>query len=86
MTPGSAIYIFFYTQIISAFGYDGATKAQDMTAQWGIRLATGLLPAVMILVGLFFFSKYPLDKKTEDRVEAETLAKHRSGQGQVLSQ
>ncbi|MFN2152839.1 MAG: hypothetical protein ACK2T5_14645, partial [Anaerolineales bacterium] len=66
-------------QIISAFGYDGASKVQDVTSQWGIRLATGLLPAVMILVGLFFWAKYPLDKKTEDQVEAETLAKHRSG-------
>ncbi|MBN2393879.1 MAG: MFS transporter [Anaerolineae bacterium] len=77
MTPGKAIFIFFYTQIISAFGYDGASKVQDVTSQWGIRLATGMLPAVMILVGLFFWSKYPLDKKTEDQVEAETLAKHR---------
>jgi len=80
MTPGSAIYVFLYTQIISAFGYDGASKVQDVTSQWGIRLATGLLPAVMILVGMFFWAKYPIDKETEDRVEAETLAKHRSGQ------
>jgi len=32
----------------------------------------------MILIGLFFFSKYPIDKKTEDWVEAETLARHGS--------
>jgi Na+/melibiose symporter-like transporter len=79
MTPGNAIYIFFFTQIISAFGYDGASKVQDITSQWGIRLATGILPAVLILVGLYFFSKYPLDKETEDWVEAETLDKHRAG-------
>ena len=86
MTPGNAIYVFLYTQILSAFGYDGASKVQDVTSQWGIRLATGLLPAVMILAGLFFFHRYPIDKETEDRVEAETLAKHRSGQEQVPSQ
>ena len=85
MTPGKAIFIFLYTQIISAFGYDGASKVQDVTSQWGIRLATGLLPAVMILVGLFFWAKYPLDKETEDRVEAETLAKHRSGSTELPS-
>jgi Na+/melibiose symporter-like transporter len=79
MTPGKAIFIFLYTQIISAFGYDGASKVQSVSSQWGIRLATGMLPAVMILIGLFFWSKYPLDKETEDRVEAETLAKHRPG-------
>jgi hypothetical protein len=33
----------------------------------------------MILVGMFFFARYPIDKQTEDRVEAEMLAKHRSG-------
>lgn len=77
MTPSSAIYVFFYTQILSAFGYNGASKVQDVTAQWGIRLATGLLPALMILVGMFFWSRYPLDKKMEDWVEAEMLAKHR---------
>ena len=71
--------VFLYTQIISAFGYDGSSKVQDITAQWGIRLATGLLPAVLILLGLFFFSKYPIDKATEDWVETETLTKHRAG-------
>ena len=79
MTPGNAIYVFLYTQILSAFGYDGASKVQDVISQWGIRLATRLLPAVMILVGMFFWAKYVIDKETEDRVEAETLAKHRSG-------
>ena len=79
MTPSSAMIVFFYTQIISAFGYDGSSKIQSLSSQWGIRLATGLLPAVMIAIGMFFFSKYPIDKKTEDWVEAEMLAKHRSG-------
>ncbi len=79
MTPGNAIYIFLFTQIISAFGYNGARKVQSLTSQWGIRLASGILPAVMIIIGLFFFAKYPIDKETEDRVEAETLQTHRSG-------
>jgi len=78
LTPSNAVLVFFYTQIISAFGYDGAIKVQDTSSQLGIRIATGLLPAAMILIGLFFFSKYPIDKKTEDWVEAETLARHGS--------
>jgi Na+/melibiose symporter-like transporter len=64
-------------------GYDGVSKVQDVTSQWGIRLATGLLPAVMILVGMFFWARYPIDKETEDRVEAETLARHRPEQETV---
>lgn len=76
MTPSNAMIVFFYTQIISAFGYDGSSKIQTATAQWGIRLATGIMPAVLLLIGMFFLSKYPIDKKTEDWVEAETLKKH----------
>lgn len=75
-TPSGAIYLFLFTNIISLFGYDGANKVQTTTSQWGIRLANGVLPALLLLIGLFFLSKYPLDKKTEDWVEEETLKKH----------
>jgi Na+/melibiose symporter-like transporter len=78
LTPSNAVFVFFYTQIISAFGYDGASKVQDATTQLGIRIATGVLPAIFILIGMFFFSKYPIDKRTEDWVEAEILARHTS--------
>jgi hypothetical protein len=71
-----------FAPLLSAFGYNGAGKVQNLTSQWGIRLATGLLPAVMILVGVFFFARYPIDKETEDRVELEIFANHRSGHGE----
>jgi GPH family glycoside/pentoside/hexuronide:cation symporter len=85
LTPSNAVLVFFYTQIISAFGYDGASKVQDATSQMGIRIATGLLPAALILLGLFFLSKYPIDKDTEDWVEAETLSMH-GGTVEVLGE
>ena len=78
LTPGNAFLVFVYTQIISAFGYDGATKIQSATAQTGIRLATGLMPAIMIVLGLFFLFKFPLDKEKEDAIEEEILLRHRS--------
>ena len=76
LTPGNAVLVFVYTQIISAFGYDGATKLQDATSQLGIRIATGIMPVVMILIGLFFLSKYPIGKEEEDIIEAEILDRH----------
>jgi glycoside/pentoside/hexuronide:cation symporter, GPH family len=76
LTPGNAVLVFVYTQIISAFGYDGATKLQSATAQWGIRIATGLMPAVMILLGLFFLSQYPIGKEKEDQIELDMLTRH----------
>jgi Na+/melibiose symporter-like transporter len=78
MTPSNAVLVFLYTQIISAFGYDGTSKVQQVNSQLGIRIATGLMPALLILIGMFFFSKYPIDKETEDWVEAETLSRHSS--------
>ena len=77
LTPGNAFLVFVYTQIIHYFGYDGATKVQSTSAQWGIRLATGLMPAIMIAIGLFFLWKYPLNKQKEDEIEAEMLERHR---------
>lgn len=76
LTPGNAFLVFVYTQIISYFGYDGATKIQSANAQLGIRLATGLMPAIMIGLGLFFLAKYPINKDEEDRIEKEILARH----------
>lgn len=85
-TPSGAMIIFFYTQILSAFGYNGTSKVQTAAAQWGIRLATGIMPAVLLLIGIFFLSKYPIDKKTEEWVEAETLKKHGADPGKPENQ
>jgi Na+/melibiose symporter-like transporter len=76
LTPGNAFLVFVYTQIISAFGYDGTTKLQSASAQLGIRLATGLTPAIMIALGLLFLSRYPIGKDIEDKIEAEMLTRH----------
>lgn len=78
LTPGNAFLVFVYTQIISAFGYDGTSKIQDVTAQLGIRLATGLVPVIMIALGLFFLAKYPIGKDEEDEIEAIMLTRHRT--------
>jgi Na+/melibiose symporter-like transporter len=78
LTPGNAFMVFVYTQIISTFSYDGATKVQSVTSQLGIRLATGLMPVIMSALGLFFLSKYPINQEKEDAIEAEMLSRHRS--------
>ena len=43
----------------------------------GIRLATGLMPAIMIAIGLFFLWRYPIIKQVKDEIEAEMLVWHR---------
>jgi hypothetical protein len=40
------------------------------------RIATGLMPAVMILIGLFFLTRYPIGKEKEDEIEREMLIHH----------
>ena len=78
LTPGNAFLVFVYTQIISVFGYDGATKLQSINAPLGIRLVIGLMPAIMIALGLFFPSKYPINKDKEDEIETEMLTRHKT--------
>lgn len=74
-------YIKFYTDFIgleaNALGIVFLVFSIWASAQWGIRLATGLMPAVMIAIGLFFLWKYPINKQKEDEIETEMLARHR---------
>jgi len=61
------------TNVVNEGGYDGATKLQSASAQLGIRIATGLPPAIMIALRLLFLSKYLIGKDKEDEIETEML-------------
>lgn len=43
---------------------------QSASAVMGIRIATGLVPLCMIIVGLIPMFFYPFDKKKEDEISA----------------
>lgn len=66
--PARAIHVAIFSFIIDFFGYDGLAIEQTERAIQGIRIGAGLVPAIMILIGivpLFFFN---IDKKKENEI------------------
>jgi GPH family glycoside/pentoside/hexuronide:cation symporter len=43
-------------------GYVPNAASQPDSALWGIRIALGPIPAILLLVGIFFAYKYPLSR------------------------
>jgi GPH family glycoside/pentoside/hexuronide:cation symporter len=52
-------------------GYEPNAVAQPESALWGIRIAIGPIPAVLLLVGIWFAYKYPLTRQKYKEVEKE---------------
>lgn len=65
-------------------GYVPNAAAQPDSALWGIRIAIGPIPAVLLLVGIGFAYKYPLTRKKYKEVEAE-LAQRRAAAQEITS-
>lgn len=66
--PARAIHVATFSFIIDFFGYDGLAAVQTERAIMGIRIGAGLVPAIMVLIGiipLFFFT---IDKKKENEI------------------
>lgn len=65
--------------LLDASGYVPNAPQQSQAALWGIRSVIGPIPGLMLVVGIIFASRYPLDRETFARVVDE-LAARRSGQ------
>jgi GPH family glycoside/pentoside/hexuronide:cation symporter len=65
--------------LLDASGYVPNTPQQSPAALWGIRSVIGPIPGLMLIIGIVFASRYPLDRETFARVVDE-LAARRSGQ------
>jgi GPH family glycoside/pentoside/hexuronide:cation symporter len=52
-------------------GYIPNAAQQPESALWGIRIAIGPIPAVLLLAGIIFAYKYPLTRKKYKQVEEE---------------
>lgn len=72
---GQAIGASMATGVIGVAGYVGGQAVQSSGAIWGIRLASGAVPAVLLLVGVLVFLAYPLNEETFTRITAENRAR-----------
>lgn len=66
--------LFFVGLILQWTGYV-ANAQQTVTALWGIRLLIGLLPGIILLLGIIALRKYPIDRKYHQKITAELAAR-----------
>lgn len=56
-------------------GYQPNSLIQPESALWGIRIAMGPIPAVLLCLGIFFAYRYPLSRKNFSEITAEIEAR-----------
>lgn len=61
--------------IIGYMGYIGGQATQSDEAQWGIRIAVGLVPAIAFLGAAFLIRFYPLNDKQHREIISELAAR-----------
>jgi GPH family glycoside/pentoside/hexuronide:cation symporter len=57
--------------VLQFTGYQPNTAQQPNSALWGIRIAIGPIPALLLLAGILFAMRYPLDRERFSQVVAE---------------
>jgi len=67
----SSIAIPLILLLLDVTGYQPNVLQQNSRALWGIRLVIGPIPAVLLAIGIFVASKYPLDRKEFLRIVEE---------------
>lgn len=68
--------------IIGLFGYAAGAPVQSDSTQWGIRIAVGFVPALLMLVSILLMSRYPMTDATHERISAELRAR-KAGQAET---
>jgi len=63
--------------LLSATGYVGDTKQQTAEVVQAIRYGTGLIPALILIIGILLLALVPINHKRELEIQAAIEAKHR---------
>lgn len=74
----SSIAIPLTLLVLQATGYVGTAAVQPLSAQTGIRLVIGPVPALLLLVGIVFALRYPLSREKHAQVVAELEARRKA--------
>ncbi|MCI1783382.1 MAG: MFS transporter [Schleiferilactobacillus harbinensis] len=73
-TAFASIQLIIFTNVIGTAGYVGKAAVQTPQAQWGIRLATGAIPLLCLVVGLIPMIWYPFTRHREQEISAHSHA------------
>jgi GPH family glycoside/pentoside/hexuronide:cation symporter len=76
LIPAGSMQPLILSAMLSASGYVGSVKVQSAEVMQAIRLGTGIIPAVILAVGLILLSQLPINHKRELEIQAMIEAKH----------
>lgn len=66
--------------VLSVSGFQSGTVTQSESALLGIRLLMGLIPAVVMFIGILIYIKYPLKGERLEKVKEEVIRMHEQKQ------
>jgi len=64
--------------LLSAAGYVGSSKQQTAEVVEAIRIGTGVIPAVILLIGIILLVMVPINHQRELEIQAAIEEKHSS--------
>ncbi len=76
MLPATSMQPLILSALLSAAGYIGNTKHQTAEVVQAIRYGTGLIPALILIVGIVLLAMVPLNHKRELEIQAAIEEKH----------
>jgi len=76
LLPAASFQPLILSALLSASGYIGESKSQAAEVVWAIRFGTGIIPAFIILIGIFLLFRFPINHKKESEIQAAIEAKH----------
>ena len=76
MLPATSMQPLILSALLSAAGYVGSSKQQTAEVVQAIRIGTGVIPAVILLIGIILLAMVPINHKRELEIQAAIEAKH----------
>jgi len=78
--PAAGVQVLLLGALLSATGYVGSIREQTPEVVRAIRIGVGLIPSIILFIGLIIFSLWPIGKKEEDELLVNIEAKHKRDQ------
>jgi GPH family glycoside/pentoside/hexuronide:cation symporter len=76
MAPAASIQPLILSTLLSAAGYIGERKSQTADVVEAIRIGTGIIPAIILLIGIGLLILLPLNHQRELEIQAAIEVKH----------
>ena len=76
MIPAASLQPLILSWMLTVSGYVGEVKHQTAEVIQSIRIGVGLVPSIILMIGIFLIILLPLDHKRELEIEAAISRKH----------